>query len=106
MPIASLPGAFLPSSWVTAHGDRITKHTGDGVTAAFDGGQPLAQLRFAAEPWTEIGALPIRTGLHAGGCPPELVVLDRIRQDDPAAYRNASPFVGSASAPWAGAKTA
>ena len=53
------------------HGGRITKHTGDGITAVFDGGTPLAcaletQLRFAAEPWGEIDALPIRAGLHAG----------------------------------------
>ena len=95
-------------------GGTITKHTGDGITAAFpgmvplpsvgdlpamlpkgdlqsalrsapapigvprarqagrrDAGQPLvcaleAQKRFAAEPWGEIGALPIRVGIHAG----------------------------------------
>ena len=34
-------------------GGRITKHTGDGITAAFEGGQPVtcaveAQKRFAA----------------------------------------------------------
>ncbi len=56
---------------VEGHGGRITKHTGDGVTAVFEGGQPLAcallaQVRFTAEPWGEIGALPIRAGLHAG----------------------------------------
>jgi WD40 repeat protein/class 3 adenylate cyclase len=52
-------------------GGRITKHTGDGVTAVFDGGEPLecamgAQVRFAAEPWGDIGELRIRSGLHAG----------------------------------------
>jgi WD40 repeat protein/class 3 adenylate cyclase len=56
---------------VEGHGGRITKHTGDGITAAFEGGQPLAcaleaQVRFAAEPWGQIGVLPIRAGLHAG----------------------------------------
>ena len=56
---------------IGGHGGRITKHTGDGITAAFDGGEPLtcaleAQVRFAAEAWGEIGALPIRAGLHAG----------------------------------------
>ncbi|MGD9047857.1 MAG: adenylate/guanylate cyclase domain-containing protein, partial [Anaerolineae bacterium] len=56
---------------VEDHGGRITKHTGDGITAIFEAGQPLAcaleaQMRFAAEPWAEIDALPIRAGLHAG----------------------------------------
>jgi WD40 repeat protein/class 3 adenylate cyclase len=56
---------------VEAAGGRITKHTGDGITAVFDGGQPVAcalesQKRFAAEPWGEIGELRIRAGLHAG----------------------------------------
>jgi WD40 repeat protein/class 3 adenylate cyclase len=56
---------------VEGHGGRITKHTGDGITAAFEAGEPLAcaleaQARFGAEPWGEIGALPIRMGLHAG----------------------------------------
>jgi WD40 repeat protein/class 3 adenylate cyclase len=56
---------------VEGHGGRITKHTGDGITAAFDGGRPLAcalqtQVRFAAESWGEIDELRIRAGLHAG----------------------------------------
>ncbi len=56
---------------VEGHGGRITKHTGDGITAVFEGGQPVAcaleaQKRFAAEPWGEIGELRIRAGLHAG----------------------------------------
>jgi class 3 adenylate cyclase len=56
---------------IEACGGRITKHTGDGVTAAFEAGEPLtcaleAQRRFAAEPWGEIGELRIRVGLHAG----------------------------------------
>jgi class 3 adenylate cyclase len=43
---------------VEAHGGRITKHTGDGVTAAFEDGQPVAcaleiQKRFAKESWGE-----------------------------------------------------
>jgi WD40 repeat protein/class 3 adenylate cyclase len=59
------------SELIDGHGGRITKHTGDGVTAAFEGGQPVvcaleAQTRFAAEPWGEIDALPIRVGIHAG----------------------------------------
>jgi WD40 repeat protein/class 3 adenylate cyclase len=56
---------------VEVAGGQITKHTGDGITAVFDGGQPVAcalesQKRFAAEPWGEIGELRIRAGLHAG----------------------------------------
>ena len=57
---------------VGAAGGRITKHTGDGITAVFEtAGQPVGcaletQKRFAAEPWGEIGELKIRAGLHAG----------------------------------------
>lgn len=56
---------------VEAAGGRITKHTGDGITAVFEGGQPLvcaleAQKRFSTGPWGEIGELRIRVGLHAG----------------------------------------
>jgi class 3 adenylate cyclase/tetratricopeptide (TPR) repeat protein len=56
---------------VSASGGRITKHTGDGITAAFEGGEPVVcalqtQLRFAEESWGAIGELRIRVGLHAG----------------------------------------
>jgi WD40 repeat protein/class 3 adenylate cyclase len=56
---------------VEACGGRITKHTGDGITAAFEGGQPLTcaletQKTFAAQTWGEIGELQIRVGVHAG----------------------------------------
>jgi WD40 repeat protein/class 3 adenylate cyclase len=56
---------------IRASGGRITKHTGDGVTAAFEGGEPVTcaletQKRFAAEAWGSIGELRIRAGLHAG----------------------------------------
>ncbi|MGD2146115.1 MAG: adenylate/guanylate cyclase domain-containing protein, partial [Anaerolineae bacterium] len=56
---------------IEASGGRITKHTGDGVTAAFEDGEPIAcaletQRRFAAEAWGAIGELRIRAGLHAG----------------------------------------
>ena len=52
-------------------GGHITKHTGDGITAAFEGGEPVAcalqaQTRFSREPWGPIGELRIRVGLHAG----------------------------------------
>ena len=56
---------------IEAAGGRITKHTGDGVTAAFEGGQPVTcaletQKQFASEAWGAIGELRIRVGLHAG----------------------------------------
>jgi class 3 adenylate cyclase/tetratricopeptide (TPR) repeat protein len=56
---------------VEACGGQVIAHTGDGIGAAFEGGQPLtcaleAQKHFAAEPWGEIGELRIRVGLHAG----------------------------------------
>ncbi|MEJ2735987.1 MAG: adenylate/guanylate cyclase domain-containing protein, partial [Anaerolineae bacterium] len=56
---------------VSPSGGRITKHTGDGITAAFEAGEPLAcalqaQVRFATEAWGAIGELRIRVGLHAG----------------------------------------
>jgi class 3 adenylate cyclase/tetratricopeptide (TPR) repeat protein len=56
---------------VHAAGGRITKHTGDGITAAFEAGEPLAcalqaQRCFALEDWGIIGELRIRVGLHAG----------------------------------------
>ena len=56
---------------VKAAGGQLTKHTGDGITAVFEGGEPLVcaleiQKRFAAEPWGDIGELRIRAGLHAG----------------------------------------
>ncbi|MFQ5813242.1 MAG: adenylate/guanylate cyclase domain-containing protein, partial [Anaerolineae bacterium] len=52
-------------------GGTITKHTGDGVTAAFDAGEPVTcaletQKQFASEAWGAIGELRIRVGLHAG----------------------------------------
>jgi adenylate cyclase len=56
---------------VHACGGRITKHTGDGVTVAFEGGGALAcalqtQIHFGREDWGAIGELRIRVGLHAG----------------------------------------
>lgn len=52
-------------------GGRIIKHTGDGVFAVFEGGDPLAcalraQQDLAREDWGEIGDLRIRVALHAG----------------------------------------
>jgi WD40 repeat protein/class 3 adenylate cyclase len=56
---------------IEACGGHITKHTGDGVTAAFGDGEPIGcaletQKRFAAERWGAIGELRIRIGMHAG----------------------------------------
>ena len=56
---------------IAQSGGRITKHTGDGVTAAFEGGQPIAcaleaQKQFASQDWGAIGELRIRIGLNAG----------------------------------------
>jgi adenylate cyclase len=56
---------------VSASGGRITKHTGDGITAAFEHGEPLScaletQLSFGREDWGAIGELRIRIGLNAG----------------------------------------
>jgi WD40 repeat protein/class 3 adenylate cyclase len=56
---------------IKASGGRITKHTGDGVTAAFEQGEPVAcaletQKQVASEAWGAIGELRIRIGLHAG----------------------------------------
>jgi adenylate cyclase len=56
---------------IVSAGGRITKHTGDGITAAFEGGQPLTcavniQRRLGAVPWGEIGELRVRIGLHGG----------------------------------------
>jgi adenylate cyclase len=56
---------------VGATGGRVTKHTGDGITAAFETGDPLicaleTQLRFDREDWGAIRKLCIRIGLHAG----------------------------------------
>lgn len=53
------------------HGGKIIKHTGDGVFAVFDDGQPLecalkVQKCLVEEDWSELGELRVRIGLHAG----------------------------------------
>lgn len=53
------------------HGGKIIKHTGDGVFAVFDDGQPLEcalklQKCLADEDWSELRELRVRIGLHAG----------------------------------------
>lgn len=56
---------------ITTCGGRIIKHTGDGVFAVFEGGDPLAcaltiqrQLRDAD--WKTIGQMAVRVALHTG----------------------------------------
>ena len=54
-----------------AFGGRIIKHTGDGVFAVFEQGDPVlcaleVQKRLAREGWGEIGELRVRMALHAG----------------------------------------
>jgi len=56
---------------IAAHGGRIIKHTGDGIFALFDAGQPLAcalavQRALQSENWGKIGEIRVRIGLHAG----------------------------------------
>ncbi|KPL16311.1 MAG: hypothetical protein AMJ93_15905 [Anaerolineae bacterium SM23_84] len=56
---------------IEACGGRLTKHTGDGVTAVFETGEPVTcaletQKQFARETWPAIGELRIRVALHAG----------------------------------------
>jgi len=52
-------------------GGRVIKHTGDGIFAIFEDGEPLQcalaiQKMFEKEDWGTIGELRIRIGLHAG----------------------------------------
>jgi predicted ATPase/class 3 adenylate cyclase len=56
---------------VKAHDGRIVKHTGDGVFAVFEAGQPLecaleVQRQIRLENWGPVGELRIRMALHAG----------------------------------------
>ena len=57
--------------YVTKHGGRILKHTGDGVFAVFENGDPLAcaldiQRELANQDWGEVGELRVRAAVHAG----------------------------------------
>jgi predicted ATPase len=61
----------IVDSCVTRGGGRIIKHTGDGVFAVFDEGQPLQcaldiQRQVADTDWGPIGRLRVRIALHAG----------------------------------------
>jgi predicted ATPase len=59
------------STAVSRHGGIIVKHTGDGVLAVFEKGDPLScaveiQKKMDQENWADVGTLRIRMGLHAG----------------------------------------
>jgi class 3 adenylate cyclase len=56
---------------ITTSGGRLVKNLGDGIFAAFEGGQPLycvleIQRELAREDWGDIGQLLVRMALHAG----------------------------------------
>jgi len=56
---------------ITRYGGRIIKHTGDGIYAVFEGGDPLQcalaiQRQFQREDCGPIGKLRIRVALHVG----------------------------------------
>lgn len=56
---------------ITAHGGRLIKHTGDGVFAVFEDGDPLTcaltiQRRLRAADWKTIGRISVRIALHTG----------------------------------------
>ena len=68
--VLSRHDAILTSA-IEQHGGEVVKHTGDGVFAIFDGGDPLGgaldiQKQFSTEDWGKIGELRVRIGLHAG----------------------------------------
>jgi len=57
--------------YVAKHGGRILKHTGDGIFAVFEKGDPLAcaldmQRGLANQDWGEVGELRVRAAVHAG----------------------------------------
>ncbi|MBN1424711.1 AAA family ATPase [Candidatus Fermentibacteria bacterium] len=61
----------LASETVVAHGGQTVKHTGDGVFAVFETGDPLGfalefQRRLRTERWDAIGGLQVRIGVAAG----------------------------------------
>jgi len=66
----SLHDAILHAC-VKEHGGQFVKHTGDGIFATFEGGQPLAcavamQRRLAAADWGSVGEISVRIALHRG----------------------------------------
>ena len=56
---------------IGAYGGKVVKHTGDGLFAVFEDGDPLpcvlkVQKQFEEGSWGPIGELRIRIGLHSG----------------------------------------
>jgi class 3 adenylate cyclase len=56
---------------ISKYGGRIIKHTGDGVFAVFEEGDPLTcsieiQKQLGSENWGDIGELRVRMALHSG----------------------------------------
>lgn len=56
---------------IVRHGGNVVKHTGDGLFAVFEGGDPLAcaleiQRALTAQNWDAVGDLRVRIALHAG----------------------------------------
>lgn len=56
---------------INRHGGRVIKHTGDGVFAAFDGGQPMAcamaiQQAVCHADWSPLEGLRVRVALNSG----------------------------------------
>jgi len=61
----------LLSEQIAQHGGQIIKHTGDGVFAVFEAGQPLEcvlriQTAFAQTDWSPLPPMRIRIALNAG----------------------------------------
>jgi predicted ATPase/class 3 adenylate cyclase/uncharacterized protein HemY len=58
-------------SCVQEYGGKVIKHTGDGIFAVFEDGDPLGcalaiQTRMRAADWQGIGRLPVRIAIHRG----------------------------------------
>ncbi|HSM57359.1 MAG TPA: tetratricopeptide repeat protein [Candidatus Sulfomarinibacteraceae bacterium] len=69
-------------------GGKVIEHTGDGVYAVFEEGNPLLaaieiQRRFADQEWGEVGEVKVRVGVNA--TPPEREGIDFFKEDQ--AYR-------------------
>jgi predicted ATPase/class 3 adenylate cyclase len=62
----------IVSGAIEAHGGRVVKTTGDGFLAVFESADAAAaaalasQVALWSEPWSEIGALRVRMGVHSG----------------------------------------
>lgn len=73
---------------IEAYAGRVIEHTGDGVYAVFEEGNPLLaaieiQQRVDAEDWGKVGEVKVRIGVNAA--PPEREGIDFFKEDR--AYR-------------------